>query len=75
VVVNASTSQSASVELRLDGVTPEQRFVSIDDSLEVTPEDGVLRLELDPLEAHILVAAPDPLAQPAGEGDDGDEDG
>jgi hypothetical protein len=74
VVVNASTSQSASVELRLDGVSPAQRFVSIDDSLEVTAEDGVLRLELEPLEAHILVAAPDPLAPATDEGDDGDED-
>ena len=62
VVVNASTTQSAAVELRLEGVAGDQRLVSIDEPLEVAPEDGVLRLELEPLEAHILVAAPDPLA-------------
>jgi hypothetical protein len=73
VVVNASTTQSAPVELRLKDVTPEQRFFSIDDSLQVAPEDGVLRLELEPLEAHILVAAPDPLASTT-EDDESDED-
>jgi len=62
VVVNASMTESATVGLRLEGVSAAQRFVSIDDSLEVAPEDGILRLELEPLEAHILVAAPDPLA-------------
>jgi hypothetical protein len=61
VVVNASTTQSASVEIRLGGLPTGQRFVSIDDSLEVTPADGVLRLELEPLEVHILVAPPVPL--------------
>jgi hypothetical protein len=61
IVVNASTTQSAAVELRLEGVTGEQRLGSIDEPLEVAPEDGALRLELEPLEAHILVAAPDPL--------------
>jgi hypothetical protein len=69
VVVNASTTQSASVELRLDGIAAEQRFVSIDDSLELAPDEGVLRLGLDPLEAHILVAAP--VALGATEDDDG----
>lgn len=62
VVVNASTTESAAVELRLEGVTGEQPLFSIDEFLEVAPTDGVLRLELEPLEAHILVAAPDPLA-------------
>jgi hypothetical protein len=69
VLVNASTTQSASVEVHLDDVPAGRRFVSIDDSLEVTPEDGVLRLDLEPLEAHILVAAPDPLASPADDDD------
>ena len=70
VVVNASTTQSASVELRLDGLTDERQFVSIDDSLELVPEDGVLHLELDPLEAHILVAAPGTPPEPADTEDD-----
>ena len=58
VVVNASLTQSAAVELRPSGLADGQEFVSVDDALEVTPADGVLRLELEPLEAHILVAAP-----------------
>ena len=62
VVVNASTTQTAAVELRLEGVTGEQPLVSIDEPLEIAPEDGVVRLQLEPLEAHILVAAPDALA-------------
>ena len=75
VVVNASTTQSASVELRLEDVTSEQRFASIDDPLEVASEDDVLRLELEPLEAHILVAAPDPAASTSTDDeDDGGED-
>jgi hypothetical protein len=72
VVVNASTTQTASVELRVEGVTAEQRFDSIDDELEVVPVDGLLRLELEPLEAHILVAAPD-LSATATEDEDEDE--
>ena len=70
VVVNASTTQSTSVELRLDGLMDERQFVSIDDSLELVPEDGVLHLELDPLEAHILVAAPGTPPEPADTEDD-----
>jgi hypothetical protein len=58
VVTNASLTQSASVELRLEGLEDAQRFRSIDGSLEVTPEDGALHLQLEPLEAHILVAGP-----------------
>ena len=58
VVVNSSLTQGAAVELRPPGLADGQEFVSVDDALEVTPVDGVLRLELEPLEAHVLVAAP-----------------
>jgi hypothetical protein len=74
VVVNSSTTQTAEVEVHLEGDNAERRFESIDDSLEVTAEDGVLRLELDPLEAHVLVAAPDPLTSAADEDDEDDDE-
>ena len=74
VVVNASTTQSASVEVHLEDVPAGQQFVSIDDPLEAVAEDGVLRLELEPLEAHVLVAAPNPAAGTSEDDkDDGDE--
>lgn len=64
VVVNASLGQSAAVELELEGVDVEQQFISVDDRLEVMMDEGVLRLELEPLEAHILVALPPGSEQP-----------
>nr|MBA2742354.1 fibronectin type III domain-containing protein [Actinomycetota bacterium] len=70
VVANSSPTQSAAVELKLNDVGPEQRFVSIDDALEVEPDEGILRLELKPLEAHILVAAPSGFDEPVDPADD-----
>ncbi len=65
VVVNSSVTQSAAVEVRVAAVEDEQVFVSVDDALEVEPVEGVLELELEPLEAHILVAAPIGFGPPA----------
>ena len=73
VVVNSSLTQSAAAELRLSGLAEGQELASVDDELEVAPVEGVIRLELEPLEAHVLVAAPPGLeeASEAAEDDDG----
>ncbi len=70
VVANSSPTQSAAVELRVQGVADEQVFVSVDDDRESTPVEGVVRLQLEPLEAHILVAAPPGVSKSAAPDDD-----
>jgi hypothetical protein len=63
VVANASTTLDASVDLRLQDAEEGQEFVSVDRSLEASVAGGILHLDLEPLEAHVLVATPDPLEE------------
>ncbi len=76
VVANADLARNAIVELRLDGIEGERKFVSVDRSLEATSEDGVLSLELEPLESHILVTEPQtvPPAESESEGEDEEDE-